>query len=108
MERRAAAPVAALAHYPIYRVTATSTKTYPIYLSRCTRRVLDSCHCHSYIPPHLVHGGTFREGTFESGTRAVPARGVTTRARAAPGIIHAGTTAGAGGAVPGLGQVKGG
>jgi hypothetical protein len=49
-----------------------------------------------------------REGTFESGTRAVPARGVTTRARAAPGIIHAGTTAGAGGAVPGLGQVKGG
>ena len=45
-----------------------------------------------------------REGTFGSGTRAVPARGVTTRARAAPGIIHAGTTAGAGGAFPGLGQ----
>ena len=68
----------------------------------------DIRHHINYIPLHLVHGGTFREGTFESGTRAVPARGVTTRARAAPGIIHAGTTAGAGGAVPGLGQVKGG
>ena len=57
---------------------------------------------------YLVHGGTFREGTFESGTRAVPACGVTNRARAAPGIKHAGTTTGAGGAVPGLGQVKAG
>jgi hypothetical protein len=47
-------------------------------------------------------------GYFESGTRAVPARGVTIRVRAAPGIIHAGTMAGAGGAFPGLGQVKAG
>jgi hypothetical protein len=62
----------------------------------------------SYIHTLLVYGGTFREGTFESGTRAVPARGVTTRARAAPGISHGGTKAGAGGAVPGLGQVKAG
>src|ERR1700677_4594110 len=71
----------------------------------------------SYLWVHAIDIGpqyryitpiSFPEGTFESGTRAVPARGVTTRARAAPGISHAGTTAGAGGAVPGLGQVKAG
>ncbi len=72
------------------------------------RQAIDIGHLYRYILTHLVHGGTFREGTFESGTRAVPARGVTNRSRAAPGIIHTGTTAGAGGAVPGLGQVKAG
>ena len=71
-------------------------------------RNLDIRPRNDYILPVSFPEGTFREGTFESGTRAVPALGVTTRARAAPGIIHAGTTAGAGGAVPGLGQVKAG
>ena len=72
------------------------------------RLSIDNGLLYGYIIRHPVRRGTFREGTFESGTGAVPARGVTTRARAALGIIHAGTTAGAGGAVPGLGQAKAG
>jgi len=39
---------------------------------------------------------------------AVPAGGFANCSRAAPGIKHAGTTTGVGGAVPGLGQVKAG
>ena len=77
-------------------------------LSLFLRPAIDIRHWTEYIVAHLVHRGAFREGTFESGTRAVPARGVTTRTRAALGIIHAGITTGAGGAFPGLGQARAG
>jgi hypothetical protein len=47
--------------------------------------------------------GRLLEGTLESGARAAPAGGFAPRTRAALGIIHSGTTAGVGGAFPGLG-----
>src|SRR5579863_8261689 len=56
----------------------------------------------------LAHRRAHSGCDLEGGASAVPAGGLANRARAALGISHAGTTAGAGGAVPGLGQVKAG
>ena len=56
----------------------------------------------------LLSKGRLPEGKPEDGARAVPAGGFAVRFRAALGISHAGTTAGAGGAVPGLGQARAG
>ncbi len=58
---------------------------------------------HSFIS--LIKG-RFLGGVLYGGASAAPARGFATRSRAASGIIHAGTTAGAGDAVPGLGQER--
>jgi len=56
----------------------------------------------------LLIEGHHSGGGPEGGASAVPAGGLAHRSRAAPGITHAGTTTGAGGAVPGLGQAKAG
>src|SRR5579863_1370595 len=59
-------------------------------------------------PSKLAHRRVHSGCDLEGGASAVPAGGLADRSRAALGISHAGTTAGAGGAVPGLGQVKAG
>ena len=52
--------------------------------------------------------GRFLGASYKAERDAAPARGFAIRSRAASGIIHAGTTAGAGDAVPGLGQERAG
>ena len=57
---------------------------------------------------NLLIDGHIPDAILKVEQGAVPADGLANRSRAAPGIKHAGTTTGAGGAVPGLGQVEAG